>query len=399
MILFVALFLAGCFLFFSTADAAGIVPCGRNAGTAEEMQPCTLCHLFIGIHRIIEWGFKILTFVAVASLVGAGIMYIISAGNEKMMETAKNLTKHTLMGFAIVLGAWLIVNYSMILLSKQDDLGIGVTSWSEFNCDTSSDLGEEGSMSPSNSSRWLCVSAGNCRIDSNGSYSSEEECENSPTCSNDCGDYHTSCTNRPCCNSKHTCVQHPGLASGINWCVGEGEYCGAGNTGYCYDGTFYNPCPPDAFHVTGGADCSTGRYCCANHYQQTPTPDPTPDPNPDPTPTPTPNLSDIDYPSEINLETAVGTSAIASDHITNNGTTDLIFNSMHYDGVGIIELADVATEDNECVDLLIVHPGDSCSMMITYSPNSLMAEPHQGTITFNTNAGNLIIVVNGHRIE
>ena len=26
----------------------GIVPCGRNSGTAEEMAPCTLCHLVIG---------------------------------------------------------------------------------------------------------------------------------------------------------------------------------------------------------------------------------------------------------------------------------------------------------------------------------------------------------------
>jgi preprotein translocase subunit SecG len=145
--LFALLFLISCFLFSLTslpADAA-LVPCGRTPGEGvpkAETSPCTLCHLFIGIHRIIEWGFKILTFVAIASLVGAGIMYIISAGNEKMMETAKNLAKHTLMGFAIVLAAWLIVNYTMILLSKKQDLGIGVDSWNEFNCDTSSDLGE-----------------------------------------------------------------------------------------------------------------------------------------------------------------------------------------------------------------------------------------------------------------
>jgi len=197
---FILLFLAGCFLFFSTADAAGIVPCGRNTGTAEEMQSCTLCHLFIGIHRIIEWGFKILIFVAVASLVGAGIMYIISAGNEKMMETAKNLTKHTLMGFAIVLGAWLIVNYSMILLSKKSDLGIGVVNWNEFNCDTSSDLG-----------------AG-----SGGSGVGHSE-ENPPAQSGECG---------------------------------------SGNIGFCYDGTWYNRCPSNATYVGGGENCPTGEYCC-----------------------------------------------------------------------------------------------------------------------------------------
>jgi hypothetical protein len=141
-IIFLAiLLLAGCFLFSLAADAS-LVPCGKTSGTDMEMLPCTLCHLIVGIDRIIGWGFKILTFVAIASLVAAGIIYIVSAGNEKLMETAKTFAKWTLMGFAIVLGAWLIVNYTMILLSKRPDLGIGVDNWNEFNCDTSSDLGE-----------------------------------------------------------------------------------------------------------------------------------------------------------------------------------------------------------------------------------------------------------------
>ena len=221
------LFLAGCFLFFSTADAvdcttlegykvcpnnekAGIVPCGRscdNPNTKDnEYCPCTLCHLLVGIHRIIGWGFKILTFVAVASLVGAGIMYIVSAGNEKLMETAKTFAKHTLMGFAIVLAAWLMVNYTMILLNRKSDLGIGITSWSEFNCDTSSDLGAGAPMNPNTGS-----SGGN-----------------SPA---------------------------------------QSEKCGIENAGFCYDGTWYNPCPPSARHLTGGKDCPSGEYCCSNNIQ------------------------------------------------------------------------------------------------------------------------------------
>ena len=190
------LFLAGCFLFFSTADAvdcttlegykvcpnnekAGIVPCGRscdNPNTKDnEYCPCTLCHLLVGIHRIIGWGFKILTFVAVASLVGAGIMYIVSAGNEKLMETAKTFAKHTLMGFAIVLAAWLIVNYTMILLSKKADLGIGVDKWNEFNCDTSSDLGKKESDNPD------CIPLGNtCSTDPNSLSCCEGTCQLTP---------------------------------------------------------------------------------------------------------------------------------------------------------------------------------------------------------------------------
>ncbi len=207
---FLILFLASCFMFSINsleADAAGIVPCGRNSGTAEEMQPCTLCHLFIGIHRIIDWGFKILTFVAIASLVLAGIMYMISAGNEKMMETAKNLIKHTLAGFAIVLGAWLIVNYSMILLSKKSDLGIGVVRWNEFNCDTSSDLGASGQM--------------------NGGETNSSS----------------------------------GSSSGGGAVTYTGE-CGTNNIGFCYDGVWYNRCPVNATFVGGGENCPSGEYCC-----------------------------------------------------------------------------------------------------------------------------------------
>lgn len=207
--LFVLLLLAGCFLFSLTADAAGIVPCGRNTGTAEEMQPCTLCHLIVGIHRIIDWGFKILTFVAIASLVGAGIMYIISTGNEKMMETAKNLIKHTLMGFAIVLGAWLMVNYTMILLSKKSDLGIGVTSWSEFNCDTSSDLGAEGPITPDTGS-------------GNGSSPAQGEL---------------------------------------------GGACGFRDLGICMEGTF--SCPSGANNIDGGSNCDgLSLRCCAFQSQE-----------------------------------------------------------------------------------------------------------------------------------
>ncbi|MFA7466536.1 MAG: hypothetical protein WCZ08_03955, partial [Parcubacteria group bacterium] len=58
-----------------------------------------------------------------------------SAGNEETMETAKNFIKQSLYGVAIVLGAWLIVNTTMWLLATRGDLGIGVSSWNDFNCE------------------------------------------------------------------------------------------------------------------------------------------------------------------------------------------------------------------------------------------------------------------------
>lgn len=127
-------FFFSCFLFFSPleTEAAGLVPCG---GDGEPV--CTLCHLIIGIDGIIDWGFKILVFVAVLVIVIAGIMYIVSTGNDQEMEKAKNMVKQALTGAIIVFGAWLIVNTTMLMLGTQSDLGLGinVTGWSTFSCE------------------------------------------------------------------------------------------------------------------------------------------------------------------------------------------------------------------------------------------------------------------------
>lgn len=112
-------------------EAAGLVPCGGNN---EEM--CTLCHLIIGIKGLIDWGFTILVFIALLAIVIAGIMYIVSAGSDQEMEKAKNMVKQTLTGVAIILGAWLLINTTFLLLGKKGNLGIGVTDWNSFSCIT-----------------------------------------------------------------------------------------------------------------------------------------------------------------------------------------------------------------------------------------------------------------------
>lgn len=128
MVFFFFLFLAVSPL---SAGAAGIVPCG---GTSEPK--CSLCHLIIGIDNIIDFGFKILIGVALLGIMVAGIMYIVSTGNDQAMGKAKEMLKQILTGFVIVIGAWLLINTAMWVLGSSGDLGIGVDGWSEFSCDT-----------------------------------------------------------------------------------------------------------------------------------------------------------------------------------------------------------------------------------------------------------------------
>lgn len=118
---------------------AGLVPCGLNEGTPAEMAPCTLCHLILGIFNIFSWFKTILITVAAVGIFIAGVMYIISSGDEEMMKRAKSFLSTSLIGFTIVLGAWLIVNSVMWILSAKTNLGVqGATNWYTFTCDTKS---------------------------------------------------------------------------------------------------------------------------------------------------------------------------------------------------------------------------------------------------------------------
>jgi len=146
-ILFSFLFILSSFLFFvpSPLSAAGLIPCGRTIGTADEQAPCTLCHIVVGGQRVISWGMSIMTVIAIVVIVAMGIFYIVSAGDEQMMSTAKGGIKAALIGFAVMLSAWLIVMTVLRVMSvKQDggtheyiipNLTISPTGFS-FQCDT-----------------------------------------------------------------------------------------------------------------------------------------------------------------------------------------------------------------------------------------------------------------------
>jgi hypothetical protein len=117
---------------------AGIVPCG------DEGDPCTLCHLIVGIHNIVDFFKNILLTAAITGIVIAGVIYTISSGDPKMTGQAKNLLSASLIGFAVVLAAWLIVNVTMLLMSTKSDLGIGAVNWYTFTCNTTSSTGGGG---------------------------------------------------------------------------------------------------------------------------------------------------------------------------------------------------------------------------------------------------------------
>jgi len=136
---FILIFLSGLFLFsnFSYGQAIGvdpningIVPCGRAGG-----EPCTLCHLVVGIHRLFSYGVFIIVAVSLAVFFIAGAVYIVSFGDQGLMEKAKKTMLYSMSGLVIVACAWLMINVTIYAVTGNynSDLGIGMSNWWSLN--------------------------------------------------------------------------------------------------------------------------------------------------------------------------------------------------------------------------------------------------------------------------
>lgn len=126
-----------------------IVPCARDCDepattTIDESGPCTLCHLLIMAKNIFDLMFAWLIIVALGFLTIAGVIFIVSLGNQARRALAKNIVEKTLGGFALFILSWLIVYTILVVLSVDEDmLGLtrGVDRWFEFSCSTTSSYG------------------------------------------------------------------------------------------------------------------------------------------------------------------------------------------------------------------------------------------------------------------
>ena len=131
---------AGTFFFLATAEtvqAAGLIPCATSGNDV----PCTLCHFVIGGKGVIDYLMELMTWIGLAVIATMGVIYIISTGNEKLTTVAKKGIFAAAGGFALMLSGWLIVQTVMWSLSAKTDLGIGITDWNTFTCDTRSSVG------------------------------------------------------------------------------------------------------------------------------------------------------------------------------------------------------------------------------------------------------------------
>jgi hypothetical protein len=226
-----------------TAPAwSGIVPCGRNSGANGETTKCTLCHLVLGFQRLVRYGLYMVIAVAFVAIFFAGVMYIVSSGDEGMMTSAKGFLRSALIGFFVVLGAWLIVNTTLWVLGAKTDLGAGQKNWYEISCSTVStspggttpaSTTPNGAAPNSTTTNTLCPSPATCQPGQG-----------------KCPDGYSSANGE--CNN----------GSGMFCCLKDaaaGEKCGENNLGTCKSRSILT-----CGFVSGGRGCPSGYWCCNN---------------------------------------------------------------------------------------------------------------------------------------
>ncbi len=126
-------------VFLPAAAQAAIVPCGRRG-----MPPCTMCDFIILGQSLVNYGLRIVAIVAITVITIAGVMYVVSAGNEATITAAKNAMKYAIGGTMVVLLAWILINTLIHRFLPTSNFQVS-GSWASYQCGATNPTGEGGS--------------------------------------------------------------------------------------------------------------------------------------------------------------------------------------------------------------------------------------------------------------
>jgi hypothetical protein len=117
---FAAVVLGGFVFSPESANAQQLIQCeSRLEGQTAEagaLPACDLCFAFSLANNITTIAAGILGFVGALMIVVSGFQYVTAAGNEHLIETAKNTLKFAITGIIIVLLAFIIVKTAVVAL-------------------------------------------------------------------------------------------------------------------------------------------------------------------------------------------------------------------------------------------------------------------------------------------
>jgi hypothetical protein len=128
LLFIIFLSLVACLLSLSSAQAAGLVPCG-----GEGQNPCTWCHLMQLIKNVINFLMYIVFPLAAIMIVVGGIMIMTAGGSTERVAKGKEIVTAAVVGLLIALLSWLIIDTIIgIIAVGWDSLKIGP--WNKLKC-------------------------------------------------------------------------------------------------------------------------------------------------------------------------------------------------------------------------------------------------------------------------
>lgn len=126
------LFVFAAFLAPKLAGAQGLVPCG-NPGQPD----CQVCDVVTLVNNIVNWLVGILTLIFTIMIIVAGLRLVTSTGNANVKVSARKMLITGILGFIIVLSAWIMIDFLIkVLLSPGAQAAIGP--WNSLQCQAQS---------------------------------------------------------------------------------------------------------------------------------------------------------------------------------------------------------------------------------------------------------------------
>ncbi len=106
--------------------------------------PCQACHLVKLADNLLRFGIYLATVIATLILVYAGILYITSASNPSNISKAHSLFGNVILGFIIILIAWIVVATLLRVFLGQGK----ALPWEQLTCNVTANPGPTPSTTP-----------------------------------------------------------------------------------------------------------------------------------------------------------------------------------------------------------------------------------------------------------
>lgn len=94
--------------------------------TAEEAEPCQLCHFLVLGQRIIKFLTQLGTALAIIAVLYGGFFLLTSAGSPERITKGKEALWTALKGIILVYSSWLILNTLLLVLQTGGTSGSGI---------------------------------------------------------------------------------------------------------------------------------------------------------------------------------------------------------------------------------------------------------------------------------